>query len=62
MNETTKRMCKSANNDRINYQFLGGTFRQGIAVAQIVDLEILDKVSIRNVGFAWLPFRIIWVL
>lgn len=41
----------SASDKGSNYHLLSRTLRQGIAIAQIIDLNVLDVVSIRDVDF-----------
>lgn len=42
---------KSVHNDRKNYHLLSGTPGQGVAVPQVIDLNVFDIVSIRDVYF-----------
>lgn len=45
------RSGESANDNRSNYHFLCRALGQGISVAQIVDLNIFDVVSVRDIDF-----------
>lgn len=42
---------KSANDNRSNYRLLSPAIGQGVAVAQVIDLDVFDVVTLRNIDF-----------
>lgn len=43
---------ESANDNRSNYQLLSRALGQGVTVAQVVDFDVFDEVTVRDVGLS----------